>query len=119
MRQLRFIAIGLVTFLFVTSAVFLRKIIAVFLCGVLSFNSASCYSYLGDYGEANATSQNIIVTSLKKTVIAQNDSPKIPDYTGFNYSKNFNKFGSQENFTCPTSKNGVCGARAISFSSRH
>lgn len=43
---MRFIAIGLVTFLFVTSAVFLRKIIAFFLCGVLSFNSAVCYSFL-------------------------------------------------------------------------
>jgi hypothetical protein len=89
MRQLRFIAIGLVTFLFVTSAIFPRKIIAVFLCGVLSFNSAVCYSSLDDYGKADAA------VSSSRTILAQNSEPspktkpseaKKPDASDYDFS---------------------------------
>ena len=69
MRQLRFIAIGLVTFLFVTSAVFLRKIITVFLCGTLSFNSPICYSFsnLDEAANATASQSSAVVPSKSNT----------------------------------------------------
>jgi len=54
MRQLQFIVIAFVTVLFVTNAVLWRKAIAVLLCGVLSFNSVSCYGFLSDSGKAIA-----------------------------------------------------------------
>lgn len=54
MRQLRFIFIALTTFIFVTSAVFIRRTVSILLCGLLSFNSASCYGFLDKYGKADA-----------------------------------------------------------------
>ncbi len=54
MRYLNSIFIALLTFLFVTNAGFLRKFLSAILCGVLSFNSASCYSFLGNYGKVDA-----------------------------------------------------------------
>lgn len=54
MRSLRFIFISIITFLFVTNVVFLRRTVSILLCGVLSFNSASCYSFLDNYGKADA-----------------------------------------------------------------
>jgi hypothetical protein len=78
MRQLRFIFIALITSVFVTSAVFLRKAIAVLLCGVLSFNSGSCYSLLGDYGKADAAAppSSSVLTSKDFSVV-QEDEQKI------------------------------------------
>jgi len=54
MRYLRFIFIVLITSLFFINTVFLRRTFAVLLCGVLSFNSASCYSFLDSYGKVDA-----------------------------------------------------------------
>lgn len=54
MRQFRFIFIAILTSLFVINAVFWRKAIAALLCGVLSFNSTSCYSFLGQTANANS-----------------------------------------------------------------
>jgi hypothetical protein len=54
MRQFRFIFIAILTSLFVINAVFWQKAIAALLCGVLSFNSTSCYSFLGQAANANS-----------------------------------------------------------------
>lgn len=53
-RKLRFIFIALLTFLFVINVAFLRKTVALLLCGVLSFNLASYYSFLNQGEIANA-----------------------------------------------------------------
>lgn len=68
MRQLRFIFIALTTFLFVTSTAFLRRTVSILLCGVLSFNSASCYNFLDKYGKVDA------VTPLSSTFALSNPS---------------------------------------------
>ncbi|MEH2134128.1 MAG: hypothetical protein V7K86_26655 [Nostoc sp.] len=78
MRQLRFIFIGVITFLFVTSAVFLKRTVSVLLCGVLSFNSASCYSFLGNYGKADAAAPpSTAVVTTKDFSVVQKDKQKI------------------------------------------
>jgi hypothetical protein len=97
MRQLRFIFITLITFLFVTCAVFLRKTTSILLCGVLSFNSTSCYSFLDKYGKADAAlpPRNTVVISNDFDNVQQNkqkiagcpfgvciDVPKIPGLPG-------------------------------------
>ena len=64
MRQFRFIFIAVLASFFVINSVFLRKAIAILLCGVLNFNSASCYSFLSDYEIADAA------ISLSRTVTA-------------------------------------------------
>ena len=78
MRSLRFIFIGIITFLFVTGAVFLRRTVSVLLCGILSFNSASCYSFLDNYGKADAAAppSSAVVTSNDFSVV-QKDKQKI------------------------------------------
>ena len=55
MRRLQFIFIAFLTSLLVINTTFLRKTIAVLLCGVLSFNSASCYGFLNQGEIVNAT----------------------------------------------------------------
>ncbi len=55
MRSFRLIIIAILTSFFVINAVFLRRSIAVLLCGVLSFNSTACYGWLTDSSSANAT----------------------------------------------------------------
>lgn len=55
MRQLRFIFIAFLASLFVINANVLQKAVAVLLCGVLSFNSASCYGFLNQGEIVNAT----------------------------------------------------------------
>lgn len=78
MRQLRFIFIVLFSFIFVTSAVFLRRTVSVLLCGVLSFNSASCYSFLNIYGKADAAAppSSAVVTS-KNFSFVEKDKQKV------------------------------------------
>jgi len=78
MRQLRFIFIALISFLSVTGFVFLRRTTSVLLCGVLSFNSASCYSFLDNYGKANAAlpPRNTVVT-LNDFDHVQHDEQKV------------------------------------------
>ncbi|MEH2336017.1 hypothetical protein [Nostoc sp.] len=80
MRSLRFIFIGIITSLFVTNVVFLRRTLSVLLCGVLSFNSASCYSFLNIYGKADAAAppSSAVVTSKDLSVV-QKDEQKIAD----------------------------------------
>lgn len=55
MPQLRFLITALTTFLFVISNFFWRKVIAVLLCGLLSFNSVVCYAPLSQNAAAVAT----------------------------------------------------------------
>jgi hypothetical protein len=78
MRSLRFIFIGIITFLFVTNVVFLRRTVSVLLCGVLSFNSASCYSFLDKYGKADAAAppSSAVVTS-KDFSFVEKDKQKV------------------------------------------
>lgn len=54
MRQIRFFLGALLTFLLVINATFLRKTVAVLLCGVMGFNPISSYYLLHDYGKAEA-----------------------------------------------------------------
>lgn len=80
MRSLRFIFIGIITFLFVTNIVFLRRTFSVLLCGVLSFNSTICYSFLGNYGKADAaTPRSSAVVTSKDFSVVQKDEQKIAD----------------------------------------
>jgi hypothetical protein len=78
MRSLRFIFIGIITFLFVTNIVFLRRTVSVLLCGVLSFNSTSCYSFLNNYGKADAAAppSSAVVTS-KDFSFVEKDKQKV------------------------------------------
>jgi hypothetical protein len=73
MRSLRFIFIALITFLFVTNVVFLRRTLSVLLCGVISFNSASCYSFLDKYEKADAAAP------LSRTFALSNSSSSDAD----------------------------------------
>ena len=78
MLPFRLIVISLVSFLFVTSGVFLRRTTSIFLCGVLSFNSASCYSFLDKYSaRATAAPPSSAVVASKENVIAPEDEQKI------------------------------------------
>ncbi len=54
MRRVGFWAIALISLLFVVSESFLRKAIAVSLCGILSFNSFACTVSLTESSRANA-----------------------------------------------------------------
>ncbi len=54
MRHLRLLLTALITALLVINAAFLRRTLSLLLCGILSFNSASCYSFLSGSGNANA-----------------------------------------------------------------
>lgn len=54
MQQLRFVLIAFLTSLFIINATLLRKTLAVLLCGVLSFNLVSGYSFLNQIGAVNA-----------------------------------------------------------------
>ena len=81
MRSLRFIFIALITFLFVTNVVFLRRTISVLLCGILSFNSAICYSFLSDYGKADAaTVPGIAITDSDDSSSSQKNKQKIAGF---------------------------------------
>lgn len=76
--SLRFIFIGIITSLFVTNVVFLRRTLSVLLCGVLSFNSTSCYSFLDNYGKADAaTPSSSAVVAFKDFSVVQKDERKI------------------------------------------
>jgi hypothetical protein len=77
MRQLRFIVIAFVTVLFVTNAVLWRKAIAVLLCGILSFNSSSCYSFLSQGTLANAATPVNISTVPSKSSHIPASAPTI------------------------------------------
>jgi len=78
MRQLRFIFIAFISFLSVTGTVFLRRTISIFLCGVLNFNSASCYSLLDKHGTASAAvpPSNAVVTT-NTAARAEHDQKKV------------------------------------------
>ena len=72
MRKLSSLLIALISFVFIINGVFLRRTISFLLCGVLSFNSTSCYSFLDKYApKATAASSSDFVTPLKENVIAQ------------------------------------------------
>ncbi|MEH2464137.1 hypothetical protein [Nostoc sp.] len=94
MRQLRFVFIAFTTFLFVIGAVFLRRTVAVLLCGILSFNSASCYGFLNQIWVANAqTTPPPKKLDLTGTWIARN--------TAFALNKNGCSFATGENAVQP------------------
>ena len=78
MRQFRFIFIAIFTSLFAINAVFWRKAIAALLCGGLSFNSTSCYSFLGAHEQADAAVLPSSTTVIpEKTSNAQKDGQKV------------------------------------------
>ncbi|MEH1765147.1 hypothetical protein [Nostoc sp.] len=81
MRSLRFIFIGIITFLFVTNIVFLRRIVSVLLCGVMGFNPVSSYYLLHDYGKAEAASPSSRVAALDnvRTVQEEEQKQKVAD----------------------------------------
>ncbi|MEH1781963.1 MAG: hypothetical protein V7K67_34325 [Nostoc sp.] len=76
MRSLRFIFIGIITFLFVTNIVFLRRIVSVLLCGVMGFNPVSSYYLLHNYGKAEAASPSSRVAALDNVHTVQEEEQK-------------------------------------------
>lgn len=77
-HRFRLIVVALISFLFVANGVFLRRTTSIFLCGVLGFNSASCYGFLGNYGKVDAAAppSSAVVTSKDFSVV-QKDKQKI------------------------------------------
>jgi hypothetical protein len=70
MRQFRWAVVALLTSLFVLNAGFLRKSIAVLLCGLLSFNPTACYGFL----ERSEVATAAVPTSIN---IDSSESPNL------------------------------------------
>lgn len=74
MRRVWFWAIALISLLCVVGESFLRKAIAVSLCGILDFNSSTCGTYLlSNYSHANAA---LPPTNTNFTAIIAQTSPR-------------------------------------------
>lgn len=71
MRRVWFWAIALLSFLFVVGESFLRKAIAVSLCGILSFNSTFCYANFAK------NSGELAVASVPPTEQTQSTTPTL------------------------------------------
>jgi hypothetical protein len=85
MRQFRLAIVALLTSVLVVNTGFLRKTIAVLLCGILSFNSFSCYNFLDRDGIVNAAvpQKNSVVASGNSSTF-QRDEQKIADVEAIN-----------------------------------
>ncbi|QLE55433.1 hypothetical protein [Nostoc sp. TCL26-01] len=77
MGKLRFIITFINTFLLVNNNVFWRRAIAILLCSFLSFNLTSCYSFLGQYEVANATTATANQIDLTGTWIIRKPWTKV------------------------------------------
>ena len=110
MRQFRFIFTALITLLFVINAAFSRKAISVLLCGILSFNSISCYSFLNQVDAANAqTAPPAGKLDLTGIWIARN--------TAFRFDKNGCSFAAGQYAIQPVEVNLTQRGNELIFSS--
>ncbi len=77
MRQFRLTILTIFTSLLVLNAAFLRKAIAVLLCGVLNFNSTTCYGFLHQSEIATAeTPSNYLNTTSQSNPLDIISRPK-------------------------------------------
>ena len=77
MRQIRFFLGALLTSLLVINATFLRKTVAVLLCGVMGFNPVSSYYLLNDYSKAEAAVPSSRDAVLNNAQTLQKDGQKL------------------------------------------
>ncbi len=76
MRQLRLVLVAFFTSLLVVNAVFLRKVIALLMCGLLSLNSTACYGFLSRGEVATAAAPpKIEINQLPYNLNLSNSKP--------------------------------------------